>query len=222
MGAPYTSYNRYFLLPFCIWLCAGGLALCFFDKQMLFAAVNTHHSSVLDVLMYYISMLGEGPFSAILLLLLLGMRQLRNWWYFIAAACCNILSALLTQGVKFMVNAPRPLNYFHDAAWVHITPEWPRLYAHSFPSGHTCAGFALFSFLAFLLPPPYRGWGLFLFIVALLIGYSRIYLAAHFFLDVYVGSILGTFFTMMLLAIMRYTAHHFFKGKKPGTATSDK
>ena len=212
-NVPYTSFNRYFLTPFILWLICGGLALFFFDKQYLFEVINTHHSSSLDVFMYYTSMLGEGPFSAILLLLLLGMRRLRNWWYFTAALSCNVLSALLTQGAKFFFNQPRPLKYFNDALWIHTLPQWPRLYNHSLPSGHTCAGFALCSFLAFLLPPPYRRWGIALFIVALLIGYSRIYLAAHFFLDVYVGSILGTLFTMILLTVMRYSAGHFFKDK---------
>lgn len=216
MGAPYTSFNRYFLWPFALWLLAGGAALLLFDKQVLFEAFNGHHSSAGDVFMYYVSKIGEGPVSAILLLLLLGMKQLRNWWYITAALLCNVLSALLTQGVKNMVHAPRPMAYFHDAGWVHILPDWPRLYNNSFPSGHTCAGFALMSFLAFLLPPKYRGWGIFLFIVALLIGYSRMYLAAHFFLDVYVGSILGTVFTMIILAIMRYTSHHFFKKQNAG------
>jgi len=214
MNVPYISFNRYFLGLFAAWVLLGGIALLFFDKQVLFAIVNTHHSSGMDVFMYYVSMLGEGPFGAILLLLLLGMRQLRNWWYFTAALCCNVLSALLTQWAKFMVNAPRPLQYFNNAEWVHVSPDWPRLYAHSFPSGHTCAGFALCSFLAFLLPPPYRKWGIFLFVVALLIGYSRIYLAAHFFLDVYVGSILGTLFTIAMLAVMRFLTKRYFKGKQ--------
>ncbi len=221
IGPLYTSFNKYFLVPFSIWIIAGGIALFFFDKQVLFAIFNTHHSSFGDVCMYYISMLGEGPFSAILLLLLLGMRKLRNWWYFIAAACCNILSAFLTQGVKYLVKAPRPLQYFNNAPWIHALPEWPHLYNHSFPSGHTCAGFALFSFLAFLLPPRHKSWGIPLFIVALLIAYSRIYLAAHFFLDVYVGSILGTCFTIMLLAIMRYIGRYFFKPQKTDAATSN-
>lgn len=213
MEAPYTSYNRYFIAPFAVWVIGGGLALLVFDKQVLFEAINGHHSSMLDVSMYYTTQLGEGAFSAILLLLLLGMKRLRNWWYVITALLCNALSALLTQGVKNIVHAPRPLNYFHDAGWVHILPNWPRLYNNSFPSGHTCAGFALMAFLAFLLPPRYKGWGICLFLVALLIGYSRIYLAAHFFVDVYAGSILGTVFTMLMLAMMRYFSHHFFKNK---------
>ena len=218
ISALYTSFNKYFLVPFFIWVVVGGLALLFFDKQVLFAIVNTHHSSFADVCMYYISKLGEGLFSTILLLLLLGMRRLRNWWYFTAAACCNILSALLTQGIKLMVRAPRPLGYFHDAAWVHVVPEWPRLYHNSFPSGHTCAGFALFSFLACLLPPRYSRWGIALFIVALLIGYSRIYLAAHFFLDVYAGSIVGTGFTILLIAIIKSVEQYYYKNKKAGSA----
>jgi len=208
---PRITYTRYFLWPFVLWVVLGGLALVFFNKEQLFSLFNIHHSSFGDEFMYYMSMLGEGPFSALVLMMMLGLRKLRNWWYFTAAMLTNALSALLTQGVKSLVNAPRPLNYFHDAAWVHILPDWPRLYSRSFPSGHTCAAFALCSFVSFLLPPKHRGWSVLLFVVALLIGYSRMYLAAHFFLDVYVGSILGTLFTMAMLALMVFITDKYFK-----------
>ena len=211
---PYTSFNTWFIVPFIIWTIAGGLSLLLFDKQILFAVVNTHHSSMTDVLMVWITRMGEGVFGTIILLLLLAIKPFRNWWYFSAAFLCNALPAIIVQLVKSAVNEPRPLNYFQNAAWVHHLPEWERLMERSFPSGHTCAAFCLFSFLAFILTPQYKWIGIVFFLLALLVGYSRIYLAAHFFLDVYVGSLFGVLFTILVVAVMRKYPHYFYRTKK--------
>ena len=54
--------------------------------------------------------------------------------------------------------------------------------------------------------------------MAMLVGYSRVYLAAHFVLDVYVGSIIGVFFTILVLAVMRRYPQYFYKRRKTETA----
>jgi len=82
---------------------------------------------------------------------------------------------------------------------------------HSFPSGHTCAAFCLFSFLAMLLKPGYKWIGLIFFTFALLVGYSRLYLAAHFFIDAYVGSLMGATFTAVVIALLNHWQGYFFK-----------
>ncbi len=216
---PYSSINRYFIIPFMIWVVLGGVAMIFFDRQILFAMVNTHHTSLLDEVMEYITKMGEGVFGAIILLLLLALRSFRNWWYFAAALICNVVPALLTQMVKSMVNAPRPLKYFQEAPWIHTSPHWERLMERSFPSGHTCAAFCLYCFLSFVLTPKYKWLGSVFFVLALLVGYSRLYLAAHFFSDVYVGSLLGVFFTILVVTIMQKYPHYFHRKQKLETVS---
>lgn len=211
---PYSSYNSYFFIPFVAWVILGGIAQLIFSRQTLFALFNTHHTEVADILMFYTTKMGEGVFGTIILLLLTAFRPFRNWWYFSAALLCNLLPALLTQWIKSAVNAPRPLTYFHEAAWIHTVPEWPRLLQRSFPSGHTCAAFSLFCFLAFILTPRYKWAGALFFALALLVGYTRMYLAAHFFIDVYVGSIIGVVFTILVLSVMRKRPHYFFRKPK--------
>lgn len=211
---PYTSLNPFFLVPFVIWVVVGALLLLAFDKEQLFSSINGHHTSFSDVLMYYITYMGEGGFITIVLLLLLGIGSFRNWWYFTAALCSNVIPAFITQFIKHRANAPRPLKYFNEARWIHTLPEWPRLMEHSFPSGHTCGAFGLFCFLALLLPYRYRVFGLLFFLLAILVAYSRMYLAAHFFIDVYVGSIIGTTFTLLINLLMKRFSHLFFKRVK--------
>jgi len=107
------------------------------------------------------------------------------------------------------------LNYFKEAPWIHTLPEWERLMERSFPSGHTAAAFCLFTFLAFILTPRYKWLGIVFFILAMLVGYSRLYLAAHFFHDVYFGSLFAVLFTILVVAIMRRYPHYFYRRHRP-------
>jgi membrane-associated phospholipid phosphatase len=208
--SPYSSINKWFLYPFLAWVILGGIAVLAYEEEILFAMVNTHHSSFLDPIMVLITRMGEGVFGTIILLLLVALRGFRNWWYFTAAILCNVVPALLTQAIKSWVDAPRPLNRYKGASWIHHLPEWETLLNRSFPSGHTCAAFCLFTFLAFVLTPKYKAFGAVFFLLALLVGYSRIYLAAHFFLDVYIGSIIGVVFTILVVLLMKRYNHYFF------------
>lgn len=195
---------------------AGAVLLLIYDRKVLFATVNAHHTPTLDTIMLALTNLGNGTFISIILLLLLAVRSLRNWWYFVAAVACNALPALIVQVVKGIVNAPRPLEYFKlDASWIHINESWPHLYHHSFPSGHSAGAFSLFSFLAMLLPKKYAPWGAVFFLVALLVAYTRPYLAAHFYADIYVGSLLGTACTLVFMALMRHYQSRFFRDETP-------
>lgn len=173
---------------------------------------NMHHSSFADTLMYMLTAMGEAWFITVVLLILLGNSAYRNWWYLVAALASNIIPSIVTQMVKSAVAAPRPLKYFNEAAWIHTLPDWPRLMERSFPSGHTCGAFSFYCLLSLLLPPKYKPWGILFFILALLVGYSRMYIAVHFFEDVYVGSILGCLVSLGVITIMnRY--HYVFFGK---------
>lgn len=211
MSKPYTSYNPYFLIPFLVWILLGGIFLLTHGDEKVFRFVNLNHSSFLDVLMYRSTTLGEGAVITLVLLVLLGSPRLRNWWYFTAAILSTILPSLIIQAIKRSVGAPRPLKFFQEAEWIHTLPDWPRLMENSFPSGHTCGAFCFFTFLSFLLPPGKRAWAILFFVFALLVAYSRIYLAVHFLRDVYVGSIIGTGLVALVFILMNRYKAVFFK-----------
>lgn len=211
MRKPYTSYNLYYLIPFIIWVLGGGVILYLFPPESIFKWVNGHNSSFTDMLMLRTTMLGEGLVIALILLVLTGMRNFRNFWYIITALACSILPSIITQVIKRQVAAPRPLKLFAGSDWIHTLNDWPQLMENSFPSGHTCGAFSLFTLLAVLLRPPYRIWGILFFFLALAVAYSRMYLAVHFFADVYVGSIIGCVFSLIIIAIMNHYSNLFFR-----------
>jgi len=97
----------------------------------------------------------------------------------------SLVSSLVTSGIKFSVNRPRPfVTYPND-----IT-KYTSAGSKSFPSGHTSICFATATSVSLLYPKwyviaPMYTW-------ATLVGYSRMYLGVHYPSDVLVGALVGS------------------------------
>jgi len=122
---------------------------------------------------------------------------------------------LLNSQVKKHVSRARPPAYFAahptvtcsakgcDTSVVHVVGK--KLMRHSFPSGHTNTAVSA----ATLLALSFGGWYWASFIVAFLVGYSRVYLGVHFPGDVVCGALLG--FIIMWIGYILY--RRFFLGE---------
>lgn len=207
-----SSFNPWFIYPLMAWAVLGSLLPVFFTKSEIFLAVNGHHNAFLDVLMYGFTNLGDGiGISIVLVLVLLLFRSSRNVWFVCAAIACTVAPALVIQVVKSWVQAPRPLEFFKaelliNPGWVHIRDNWPHLYHRSFPSGHSGGIFSLCCFLSMIIPHQKRRLGLVLLLLALAVGYSRMYVAAHFYLDIFVGSLIGSAMSLLCFALIQARA----------------
>jgi membrane-associated phospholipid phosphatase len=197
------------------WVIAGGILLIIVSRRDIFFTINTHYSDIADTIMYYTTWLGEGSVIITVLFALLFTPRFRNLWYVITALLCNIIPFFIQHGLKLFFHFPRPRLLFYDRLWMHYLPDWPKLLQNSFPSGHSVGAFSFFCFLSLLLTAKYRKFGIVFFLLALSVCYSRIYLAAHFFEDVYAGSILGVSITTIIYSIMyKYKDRFFTKDPK--------
>ncbi len=160
-----------------------------FDKGSIHLAMDGWHVGSNPLFFTYYTYVGDGlMFVAVVLALLI----LRRSGAFVLSTVSTGVLILLTVGVlKQMVFAgvDRPWGWFEEGALRTI--EGLEQHAHhSFPSGHTTAAFGLFGILAFWIN---KKWASVLFfLLAVMVGYSRIYLNQHFLIDVFVGSLLGT------------------------------
>jgi membrane-associated phospholipid phosphatase len=80
-----------------------------------------------------------------------------------------------------------------------LIPDYFNFEQHSnfsFPSGHSTAAFSVCIFLALISNN--KKWGYFYGVLAILISFSRVYLSQHYFIDILVGSILGTTITFFI------------------------
>jgi membrane-associated phospholipid phosphatase len=191
--------NTYFFLTLVIWILAGGVMQSIFTPEELFIGINRMHCHFTDVLMSGVTWLGDGVTFALVLLYLLIIRKFKP---FLIGISSVLLVTLVVQTAKHIADAPRPMLYFQEASFVH-TVKWVSVhYHHSWPSGHAACAFALFSYLSLIDNNKKRG--LFLIAIALLAAYSRIYLAQHFFADIYIGSIIGASASFVVYGLFEF------------------
>jgi len=101
---------------------------------------------------------------------------------------CISLSGILNTGIKWITGRNRPINLIEDGVFGFDFFRIMYLYENtSFPSGHTVTAFALATAFSFLYPS-FRAPA---FIIAAVIGLSRVVLTAHYLSDVIAGAVVG-------------------------------
>lgn len=198
--------NRCFYLGYAVFLILGTLWLALVGKEPLFLQMNAWQHPWLDASFPWLTHLGDGIFA---LLFLLGFL-LYNYRLTLTALVCFVGVLLLTHWGKTVLfpDALRPFAYFQELGQSIRLIEGVQVHSnHSFPSGHSASIFALCTFLALQLPA--KKWGLPLLLAALLIAFTRVYLAQHFWGDLLAGSLLGVATVTMGTALLdRWFAAH--------------
>jgi membrane-associated phospholipid phosphatase len=184
-----------FFILYIILLCCCLVIKLLFTKDEIYFAVNSRYSVWVDFLAPYITDLGNGWTTVILsaILLLFSYRKA-----FLMASAYAVTS-LIAQLIKHIVKAPRPKLYFYDQlSRIHFVKGAHIDMFGSFPSGHTVTAFSTAVVITYLSKNKY--WSILLFLIAIMVGYSRMYLSEHFFEDVTAGSALGVFITVFWLS----------------------
>ena len=209
------SKNSIFLALSLMLAVALGLALLYIPTGELHLLLCDHHTPARDIFYRYYTTIAEWfPYVVCVAILLLG--RIGDGAF---ASSAMILSALMTQLIKHIVHAPRPLTWFAanmPDIQLPLVEGVKMNYWYSFPSGHTTSFFAL-AFVASILLTRLPGNPRFssilvqilLFVLAALGGYSRIYLSQHFAMDVFAGILIG-----ILITIICYAVFCRFEGQK--------
>jgi len=178
--------NRKFLLCYGFFFLAGLIFLLTEGKAATFRYLNPYHYTLLDEFFIRFTWLGDGLFAVGVIALLL---ILRRWGQACQVLSAFLLSALLAQILKNVFSMPRPREFFLPGEYLYFIPGITLNGHASFPSGHSTSIFALATMLAIF--EPNKRLNIFYVLVAVAVGYSRIYLGQHFLTDVLMGSFLG-------------------------------
>ena len=164
---------------------------------------NTFHLPILDQIFARLTHLGDGLVFAVLLV---GTLFWRFRWA-LGAAITGLVTLMFVHVFKEILfhEAPRPGSVFSGMDGLHYVPGIDIHLINTFPSGHTTAAFAAYGFLALAINKPRVSWVMILLAVG--VGYSRIYLMQHFLTDVLAGAWMGTLAAVLGYTIARRLGH---------------
>ena len=155
--------------------------------------INQHHFTWLDQLMVLITTLGAGLLFLPLLVAMLFVRFRYAILTLTVWVGHGILCAVLKRGLFGHLKRPKELI---DNSLLHFVPG-VEVHSHfSFPSGHTATIFCFAFLLSLFVRNTMATIGLLL--IALAVGYSRVYLLQHFLVDVAAGAVIGVVTTYLL------------------------
>ena len=194
-----------------------GLALLYIPQGELHLLLCDRHTPARDIFYRYYTHVAEW-FPYVVCVALLLFSSIGNGVF---ASSAMILSALSTQILKHIINAPRPVTWFEmfmPEAQLPLVEGVKMNHWFSFPSGHTTSFFALAFVVCILFTNSPRVprhsksiVQILLFALASLGGYSRIYLSQHFAIDVFAGVVVGVGITVLCYAIFsRYEGQKWY------------
>jgi membrane-associated phospholipid phosphatase len=187
--------NKILFVAYLLIFLSSFFFLIHFGKKETHLLLTSYHGSFPDHLMQFFTLFGDGLFM-VLSGLLLFFRRIK---YGLIIVCSFIASSIFVQLLKRIAFADckRPVAWFHDLG-IEIYRIGGVEYhsAFSFPSGHTTTAFALFFGFAFFVKN--TGLKILFLLMAIITGFSRIYLSQHFLGDVLAGSVLGIFSALVM------------------------
>lgn len=183
------------LFGFCLLLLTG--------KSGSFFLLNPWHDEWLNLFFQKLTLIGDGWFALIITCLALIFYKQKKVG--ISLLYAFVVSGIAAQMIKRMLPAPRPKLYFEPGVYQHFIEGVTLAGNNSFPSGHTATVFALATVIAITLK--FKRVQFVCFIVAAIVGYSRVYLGQHFLLDVMMGTIVGVLSGVLSIQLAEITSN---------------
>lgn len=192
-----------------LYITLGLIFLITKEKVAIHFFINAHHYPFLDLLFKYGTDLGDGFVTAVLVLPI-GVLMFKKYGYstFVLGWSSLIFTGFLAQFLKRVVypNAERPIKFIGEHL-LYIVPDVEMHEMNSFPSGHTATAFAFFAFVTMVYFKKNQSMQLVMGLLAVFVGYSRMYLSLHFLEDVVAGACIGLVAYMLahiLVAILPF------------------
>lgn len=185
--------NLDFLIPYVLFSALIIILLGVYGNSQLFLNINGFHSGFADIIFRYLTNLGDGVVAALFILVLLWISFREALTFFIITMLITILINILKDHI--FPEMDRPVAFFGTSAVLHLVSGYDPPALSTFPSGHSATAFSVGLYLSFFIKN--RLAKVLIFLLALGVGYSRMYLSAHFPLDVLIGAAIGVSTTLI-------------------------
>ena len=157
-----------------------------------------HQNRAVHNFMHKVSRFGDWPEHFALGLVLAGIawwRGSKKWTrIFLAMLAALAIAGLVGRGIKIATGRARP-SVRAEEVWNRFSTKY-----HAFPSGHVAASTAFFGVLFFAS----RRIGLVCLPIPIVIGFSRMYVTAHYLSDVVCAAVLGILCALLVARFLLY------------------
>ena len=191
-GVPYILASIFLMIFIIVCILVVSDNVSWLDTNIYNSIIN--HNEILTNIFKTVTEFGDAIILIIITLLILLVFKERTFGFLVAINL--VLSFVLGQIVKLIFIRERPtINVLIDIG------------GYSFPSGHSTVSMAFYGFLIYLcykkIDNKILKWFLIILqaLLILTIGYSRIYLGAHFPSDVIAGFSLGLSFLIIYIKL---------------------
>lgn len=189
--------NKVYLICYFLILVIVSILLLIVPKATIHLTINQYNSEIADLFFKYITHLGDGWVPVIISIAFLFF----SFRYAIIIGLSSSISGLLAQFFKRLIfhDVARPVKYLADFQ-LHLVDGVKMYTSFSFPSGHSTSIFTLCMCLAAISSSMLTK--IVLLCIAVLVAFSRVYLSQHFLIDIYAGSMIGTFTAIIIVYYM--------------------
>ena len=198
--------NKIFLTPYLLFLIVGAALIINYEQGHEILFFNSLHTPFFDQLFKYTTQLAEAPM--LLLIIIVAIRFSYGKGLLLGLNALLVFAVTSALKVYAFSDKVRPSVFFEGKVHLNFVQGVEIYRYHSFPSGHTSSAFGLFFLMSILFQD--KRWAPLFFILALMVGVSRVYLLEHFFRDVYTGSIIGVASTIAFYLI--FAESKYYKG----------
>jgi membrane-associated phospholipid phosphatase len=201
--------NRLFFFIFLLFFLTSVFVLLFFSKANGFYFLNTYHRDFLTAIFIRFTYFGDGFFCVATGILLFVFKKR---FLSLMVLSSYAISGIISQVLKYFIVEARPAIFLKDSSYQYFIDDVTLHNLSGFPSGHAASAFALAAVLSFAAKN--KNYSILFLAAAILVGYSRIYLAQHFIDDVLAGAVIGLLSAIICWIFFEKLFDHLLRSKK--------
>ncbi|WP_026965935.1 phosphatase PAP2 family protein [Algoriphagus terrigena] len=178
--------------------------------EEFFLWLNSHHVDWLDPIMFQISeTITWVPLYVYLIWRIFRQDRVNAWWVLGGVALTILAADQLTSGfLKPFVERLRPC---HDPRWEDLMYNYERCGGlYGFASSHAANTFGVAVFLNLKLKGKVKNLG-WLYLYAVVVSFSRVYLGVHYPFDILVGALIGAAFAWLVWFLIVFIKRELIK-----------
>lgn len=192
--------TNFFYKLLIVYICIGLPVALLIPKSHISLYINQYANEHKDVFFITYTDLGLGGVIGICAAVFLFIRFYYTVWSIITLMITGIFVYIFKQVLFY--GLLRPAAYIGFDKLHHVIDGFSYDIINTFPSGHSMTAFALAAILVTLSNK--KLLAILMFIYAISITYSRIYLMEHFFVDTFCGGLLGVLAAILGLSLTNY------------------